>query len=422
MYEQRVDIGSISTAKSASPSSNDDARRNGSALSQLVGPLGVNAFLGEYFNKKGVHIPGCLLDWQLFGWDQLNNILNYHPGLPENAKILLDGKETIPKDYLVALRDVRRGSTLFFEDIDRHDPVLSSFLLRLSNELRCPTRFNMYLSSPGKQGRRLHFDTHDVFVVQVEGSKRWTIYDVTAPSPIYFRKNHESEVGENATPYLDCVLKKGDVLYLPRGHWHNVVPCDEISLHLTLGVFISSGIEFLNWLADECTEIEAAREYVPLRVCFTSEEAYVDARRLYMKRIMGVLLSRAASERMVEEYEAFCIASLPNRMPFNFPFSIARDDLMPARDVPLKAIDHGAQIMCPASPASATIVYSNRVLTVPAEIVGLAREMLSGRVFSIAEVEHMAPEGSIIPVRSLAKTLVSEGLVKPVKEIGSTLR
>lgn len=419
MCEQRVDISSIGTAKSASPSSDDD-RLNASALSQLVGPLGVDAFLGKYFNKKGVHIPGCMLDWQLFGWDQLNSILNYHPGLPENAKILLDGKQTVPKDYLVALRDIRRGSTLFFEDIDRYDPVLSSFLLRLSNELQCPTRFNLYLSSPGKQGRRLHFDTHDVFVVQIEGSKRWTIYDVTSPAPIYLRKNHESDVGENAAPYLDCVLKKGDVLYLPRGHWHNVVPCDEISLHLTLGVFFFTGIEFLVWLADECTEIEAARENAPLRICFDTQEAYVEARRAYMRRIVDALLDRVASERLVEEYEAFCIASLPNRTPFNFPFSIARDELMPTRDVPLKAIDHGAQIMCPAPHASATVVYSNRVLTVPAEIIELARDMLSGRVFCIAEVEHMAPEGSIAQVRSLARVLVSEGLVKPVKELGST--
>jgi ribosomal protein L16 Arg81 hydroxylase len=384
-----------------------------SSLSRLLGPIGLDSFLAEYFNKKGVHISGSMPDPQLFGWGQLNNILNNYPGLPPNAKILIDGKEIVPIDYLVALRDIRRGSTLFFEDIDRFDPVLSSFLRKLSQELQCSTRFNMYLSSPGKQGRRLHFDTHDVFIIQVEGSKRWTIYDITSQSPIYFRKNHDSELPEDAEPYLDCILKKGDVLYLPRGHWHNVVPCDEMSLHLTLGMFMPTGIDFLVWLADECTEIDVARENVPLRVCFPDDETYIAARRDHMARIVQAMVTRASSERIVEDYEAFSVASLPNRTPFNFPLSTARDEFMPSPDTPMTARGHAVRFS-PSESHGTNIVYSNRVLSVPPAITAVAREMLDGRRFCLADVEARLSEESIPQLHSLLKKLLSEGLVTPV--------
>src|ERR1700682_2004187 len=236
------------------------------ALSQLLGPVATRTFFREYFGRRGLHIPGSMLGQPLFGWEQLNALLNHHKGLPAGAKILSDGKEQTPDDYLVLLRDIRRGLTMFFEDIDRHDPTLSQFLNRLSRDLQSPTRFNMYLSSPGQQGRKLHYDTHDVFVVQIEGSKRWTINEITDRSPIYTRKNHDADSPAEQNPYLDCTLRKGAVLYFPRGHWHNVKPVDEVSLHLTLGVFLPNGIELLQWLADECTEVEAARENIPLRI------------------------------------------------------------------------------------------------------------------------------------------------------------
>lgn len=161
MSDSQAVITSVGVAGGASLST-DAPLDSHSALSRLLGPLALESFLTDYFNKKGVHIAGAMRGAQLFGWNQLTNILNNHPGLPTNAKILTDGKEIVSIDYLVALRDIRRGSTPFFEDIDRFDPVLSSFLGKLSQELQCSTRFNMYVSSPGKQGRRLHFDTHSI--------------------------------------------------------------------------------------------------------------------------------------------------------------------------------------------------------------------------------------------------------------------
>jgi len=381
------------------------------ALAQLLGAIDTPTFFRDYFGRRGLHITGSMREAPLFGWSQLNALLNNHKGLPPGAKILSDGKETIPLDYLVLLRDIRRGLTMFFEDIDRYDPTLSTFLSDLSGELQSPTRFNMYLSSPGQQGRKLHYDTHDVFVVQVEGSKRWAIYDITDPSPIYTRKNHESAPPDEATPYLDCTLHKGDVLYLPRGHWHNVNPVDEVSLHLTLGVFFPNGIEFLQWLVDECTEVEGARENIPLRIAFSSDEEYLHARHAYTERILNILAMRARTGNVAEDYEAFCTASLPNRRPFNFPFSMAREEFLPARNTPLRSIEHTAKLTIAPNDASASLVYSNRVIAVPSSLVAVLHEMLSGAQFTVEEVEGRCEPVDGPHLHSLVKALVAEGLV-----------
>ena len=35
-------------------------------------------------------------------------------------------------------------------------------------------QINAYITPPENQGFAAHYDTHDVFVLQVSGSKRWT--------------------------------------------------------------------------------------------------------------------------------------------------------------------------------------------------------------------------------------------------------
>ncbi|NEQ84623.1 MAG: cupin, partial [Moorea sp. SIO2I5] len=65
--------------------------------------------------------------------------------------------------------------------------------------------------------------------------------------------------------YLKCTLTPGDVLYIPRGHWHYAVALDQPSLHLTLGIHCQTGVDFLDWLVSELRENEAWRESLPLR-------------------------------------------------------------------------------------------------------------------------------------------------------------
>lgn len=65
-----------------------------------------------------------------------------------------------------------------------------------------------------------HFDQYDVFLLQVEGERRWQIGDqCSSATPL--QPDSPLRVLESFTPHSDLLLEPGDMLYLPPGtaHW-----------------------------------------------------------------------------------------------------------------------------------------------------------------------------------------------------------
>ena len=58
------------------------------------------------------------------------------------------------------------------------------FARDLGAALAQPLQVNAYLTPPGNQGFATHYDTHDVFVLQVDGRKRWRIHPPVLPDPL----------------------------------------------------------------------------------------------------------------------------------------------------------------------------------------------------------------------------------------------
>ncbi|EGD79457.1 hypothetical protein PTSG_10023 [Salpingoeca rosetta] len=118
-----------------------------------------------------------------------------------------------------------------------HQPVWKA-ISALQDYFGCMVGANTYLTPKGTQGFAPHYDDIEAFILQLEGEKRWRLYDqpegVRLPrhsSPNY----DESELGK---PYLDVVLRPGDLLYFPRGVVHQAVSLPKShSLHLTLSTY-----------------------------------------------------------------------------------------------------------------------------------------------------------------------------------------
>src|SRR5208283_1139855 len=87
-----------------------------------------------------------------------------------------------------------------------------------------------------------HYDTHEVFVVQVGGRKRWRIYEPPIVLP------HRSQPFVRAgyappAPLLECELCPGDLLYLPRGYVHSATTSEGYSAHVTIGLTVYTWVE-----------------------------------------------------------------------------------------------------------------------------------------------------------------------------------
>ena len=81
--------------------------------------------------------------------------------------------------YLAAARRYR------ISQLHERLPQLAALCRAVEKTFSGHFQTNIYLSPPNAQGFKTHFDSHDVFVLQVAGSKVWTIYDTLIELPLH---------------------------------------------------------------------------------------------------------------------------------------------------------------------------------------------------------------------------------------------
>ena len=189
------------------------------------------------------------------------------------------------------------GSLVVSQFHELHAP-LARFCRSLEKVFLHPVQANIYLTPPGAQGFRAHFDTHDVLVLQVSGSKSWRVWDdIPFPSPSRATPwaNQQSPAG---TAHA-LTLNPGDALYLPRGVMHEAVAQsgDAPSLHITIGFLEASIADMLRELL-EILEAEnpALRASIPSWRLAEADGAAAIAARL--APALAALSSDAALDRM----------------------------------------------------------------------------------------------------------------------------
>ena len=146
--------------------------------------------------------------------------------------------DQVSDDKLVRL--FADGSTLVLQGLHRVWPPIIRFCQQLAAELGHPVQANAYVTPPQNQGFSDHYDVHDVFVLQIEGEKRWRIHAPVHESPLRDQPwtDRVAAVERRAAepPLIEEVLRPGDCLYLPRGFLHAATALGGTSIHLTIGV------------------------------------------------------------------------------------------------------------------------------------------------------------------------------------------
>jgi lysine-specific demethylase/histidyl-hydroxylase NO66 len=127
------------------------------------------------------------------------------------------------------------GATIVLQALHVNWHPLAVFCRLLEDALGHAVQANAYYTPRGSQGFAVHHDTHDVFVLQVAGEKRWHLYEPLLELPLKHQR-YSAALGEHGDPSDDLVLRAGDTLYLPRGWLHQAETSASDSLHLTIGV------------------------------------------------------------------------------------------------------------------------------------------------------------------------------------------
>jgi hypothetical protein len=154
------------------------------------------------------------------------------------------------------------GATIVLQALHHNWLSLARFSSALEAELGHPVQANSYYTPRASQGFAVHHDTHDVFVLQVSGEKRWLVYDPRFELPLKHQR-WSKELGDPGPVVLDTTLRAGDTLYLPRGWPHEALTSDTDSLHITVGVVVYAWIDALRAALDACEDDVEFRRSVP---------------------------------------------------------------------------------------------------------------------------------------------------------------
>jgi hypothetical protein len=151
------------------------------------------------------------------------------------------------------LAEFEDGATIVLQALHHTWEPLARYCRGLEQVLEHPVQANAYFTPRDSQGLAVHHDTHDVFVLQVAGEKRWLVYEAAFPLPLK-NQRYRKELGGPGAPVHDVVLRPGDTLYMPRGWLHMATTSATDSLHLTIGVNVYTWLDAFKAALKECED------------------------------------------------------------------------------------------------------------------------------------------------------------------------
>jgi bifunctional lysine-specific demethylase and histidyl-hydroxylase NO66 len=168
------------------------------------------------------------------------------------------------------MRLLSEGATVVLQGLHRTWPPLRDFCADLAASLGCAVQANAYLTPGGNTGLATHYDTHDVFVLQIAGTKHWRVHEPVLLDPLerqaWGGRAEEVAAQAEGSPVLEHVMAPGDVLYLPRGWLHAASALDGISLHVTLGLHRPTRFSIVEALLNLAAGDQPLRGGLPLGV------------------------------------------------------------------------------------------------------------------------------------------------------------
>ena len=226
-------------------------------FADFIAPFDVGTFRSQYYGNRPVHIrreghsrPDVL------NWTRFNEVLAITPYWNEDTlKVYFKNRAALRENYCDTA-DLRPGTSapanpakvkalmglgasLIANHLHRVCPEVGAVVSMLELQFAARVVANVYCSFKGVQAFQTHYDLHDVFAFQAEGEKTWRVYEARADAPVStLPPGDEIEkwlISTRGPLLFEAHMKPGDILYLPRGQYHDALTGSQASLHVTFG-------------------------------------------------------------------------------------------------------------------------------------------------------------------------------------------
>lgn len=242
---------------------------------ELISPVSTGDFFSTYYEKKHLHIKRNSKTFyqDVLTIKELDTILfsigNTFPDFrvannDSNDDIISKAytlKDTPIIDPLKFIKAYKEGATLVMSALQIKHFNLRTLTNELSAFFKHKFQTNVYATPQNSQGFSTHFDTHDVFILQISGHKTCRIYDqpITLADSTY-EYNKATFVPGNVID--EFTLEQGDLLYIPRGIVHDAYCTTNQSVHITTGLMGKTwAVQLAEMLAVSSKKFEVLRKF-----------------------------------------------------------------------------------------------------------------------------------------------------------------
>lgn len=219
-------------------------------------------FLRNYFDQKPFFQQNSVTQTGI-NWSELNSLI-YAWDLAAGGFIVHQNGVLPPSEYSETYQDIEvlnsrlspdklerllvQGATLVLNRIDKRNSIIGEICATLAKITEEKTVANAYIAFGGAGTFGKHWDTHDVFAVQLLGKKLWRVYEPTFQWPLPHQRSRDYKSDCPYSPIFEKVLQPGDVLYLPRGWWHEALPLSGTpTFHIAAGIHTAKTIDYVQW-------------------------------------------------------------------------------------------------------------------------------------------------------------------------------
>jgi len=369
-------------------------------LDSLLAPLDADTFFRDYFGQRHLHVKGSAertaAIMTLGGLNALMSMTSVWS--PQTLKLFVDRNPVPVPDYCTralalggeALRPdpdkvqdwIGKGASVILNDIDALSPGVRQLANALQEATGGRSQANLYFSMAQRQAFGPHCDVHEVFAVHCHGEKVWNIYEnredtpVNHPSFQFGDKERERRAGKVAE---QVTLRPGDLLYIPRGRYHDALASENGALHIAFGVTMPKPLDLLAIIWEAAVQDPELRADLPHK---PDGEALRRVLKKMGRKVEEILSSKAAVQSAAQAVE-------------NWPYAF-------------KSYDLESRIKTPCAPASKGEGKDYRVSKQVRVVQQNGRPILTDGKQHVEVPRHIAPQVTFV----MSRDTVSAAILK----------
>ena len=386
-------------------------------LSYLISPISKTEFFKTYHEKEALlskHNDANRFHG-LLSIDRIDEIIA-STELPPSSLDMVRKEPPIERSYYTfkngnidrgaVIRHYQEGATIILPQLHLADEILAKFCRSLENVFSSHVQTNIYLTPGSSQGFNTHFDDHDVFVIQLSGTKKWRLYQKPIDNP-YRGESFNTKDYKAGELQKEFELKEGECVYIPRGLMHDAISVGEkASLHITVGLIVKKWADLmLEALSEVAIRNPRFRRSLPpgfARPCYNNKSA-----KIYFDELINEFQKNSNFDKVFEVIKENFIRE---RTPNLRGSLIDTSSNLPKERLYIRRPNLQAKLK--RDELETVIICGGGDLRFELKAYKVLQVILSGEPFSAASLGD-SEDGSTL---DMIKKLTAFGIIEPIKK------